>query len=671
VTNQKTLTEYPEGIKESSIESCLEYFKEHEVIACDSETEGLDPIKHKIITFQIGDEDNQYVIDCYTVDIRIFKELLETKTTIFQNAKFDLGFLYSVGIVPTKVKDTFLAECVLHTGDKIVRKGLYDLVLRQFGVELDKSIRGNIKDEGLTTEVIIYAADDVKYLIPIIEKQEKDLRAEDLFKVYVLENEMVRVVAYVEHCGFKINIPKWKKKMLEDSQKRKNAEDILNSWVIKNMPKYTKSVVQLDLFDESHDTECDILWSSSKQVIPLMEDLGVNTFTFDSRTKRMRNSIEEDVIKPQSDVTPLIDLFLEFQSCAKVVSTYGDNILKQIHPDGRLRTRFTQIMNTGRMSSGGGDRKMKVKFTNFQNIPRVPEKKHRKKEVYERECFTCEPGNNLIVSDYTGQEQIVFANFSLDSKILEFYDKGFKDMHSFVASKMFKELSTLPLEEIKKNHAEKRYIAKTAGFAMLYGGSAGTLSRNLSIPFVEAEEIYNSYFSAFPGVKNYFKKVAKKALSAGHIKHNTILGRKTRIIFYDEYKRKLQKLDDEYWKTYREEKAANSDLYKETLKKEVREFFQDQGRIERMSYNYPIQGSSADITKIACVRLFKYLEKNDLLFKVLMPSIIHDEIVLECSEEMSEEMSKVLKDCMVKAGEYYCKRVPLTAVPMVTKVWEH
>jgi DNA polymerase I-like protein with 3'-5' exonuclease and polymerase domains len=116
-------------------------------------------------------------------------------------------------------------------------------------------------------------------------------------------------------------------------------------------------------------------------------------------------------------------------------------------------------MNTGRLSSGqkGAPKRGMPQMPNMQNIP---------SDNRTRGCFQAEKGNVLIVSDYSGQEQIVLANKSLDDDLLEFYAKGLGDMHSFIASKIFPELGDLSLDEIKDNHKGKRQIAKGAGFAI-------------------------------------------------------------------------------------------------------------------------------------------------------------------------------------------------------------
>lgn len=95
------------------------------------------------------------------------------------------------------------------------------------------------------------------------------------------------------------------------------------------------------------------------------------------------------------------------------------------------------------------------------------------------------------------------------------------------------------------------------------------------------------------------------------------------------------------------------------------------GDIERMSLNYPIQGTSADITKLAGIYFFRYLEQNNLVFKVLMPNVVHDEWIVECEESKSQEISEILKSCMEEAGKLFCPVVKLSADPQITDYWQH
>jgi DNA polymerase-1 len=156
----------------------------------------------------------------------------------------------------------------------------------------------------------------------------------------------------------------------------------------------------------------------------------------------MKDSIDKKVLGPQKKKHPIISTYIEFTEHQKVVSTYGENWFDYINKaTGRIHSNYQQIMNTGRLSSGQkGDKKKGLpQLPNMQNIP---------SDSRTRSCFQSQKGNTLIVSDYSGQEQIVLANKSLDKDLLYFYSSGLSDMHSFIASKIFPELVGLSLDEI-------------------------------------------------------------------------------------------------------------------------------------------------------------------------------------------------------------------------------
>ena len=458
VTNQASLFSAP-GYSLATVEESLEYLKQLDVIGFDTETMGLDPHTKELLSMQLGNEERQYVVDCKTVDPRKYKELLETKELIMHNTKFDLRFLYYYKIVPVKVFDTFLVERILTTGIDTVRRSLDAVVYRYCKIELDKTVRGHIHREGLSTRVIKYAADDVKYLHQVKRKQEVSLKENNLTRTASLDNEFVSVLAYIEFCGFFMNRDQWKIKCDEDLKDLQVVKEQLDKFVLDNSDKYPHLIDnQLSLFEDG--VRCKINWASSHQVIPFMQSLGVDTLTKDKDTGLMKHSIDKKVLGPQKKKHPIISTYIEFTEHQKVVSTYGENWFEYINSaTGRIHSNYTQVMNTGRLSSGQkGDKKRGMpQLPNMQNIP---------SDSRTRSCFQSEPGNLLIVSDYSGQEQIVLANKSADDDLLEFYAKGLGDMHSFIASKIFPELSNLTLDEIKDNHKAKRQIAKGAGFAI-------------------------------------------------------------------------------------------------------------------------------------------------------------------------------------------------------------
>jgi len=665
VTNQRSAFT-PIGYSIVSVDESLKYLNELNSIAFDTETRGFDPYTCGLISAQFGDGNKQYVVDCETVDINLYKNLLETKEIIMQNAKFDLRFLYYKGIVPVKVFDTMLAERILTTGDDRARRALDFLTYKYCKKEMDKTIRGNIHREGLSTRVIKYAADDVKYLHEIQRKQMVQINSKGLSRTMSLDNNYVRVLAYIEYCGVFLDSEKWQAKCDEDKENMSGIKDQLDKYVLDNSDKYPEFINrQLTLFENG--VSCNINWNSEKQVVPLMKKLGVNTKVKDRNSGLMKDSLDKKVLGSQKDKFELVKTYLKYKEYQKEVSTYGENFFDYINPvTGRIHTNYTQIMSTGRLSSGQKGQKKKgiAQKPNMQNIPA---------DERTRNCFTAQKENGvLIVSDYSGQEQIVLANKSKDKDLLNFYRKGLGDMHSFVASKIFPELANISLSDIKAKHKDKRQIAKGAGFAINYGGTGITIATNLSLPLEKGEEVYKAYFKAFPGLAQYFKSEKQKALNLGYIQFNEVSNRKCFIWFYEEYKRLHEELySGDFWTVYKTEKKRNSEKFNTELKPKVREYFIKKGDIERMSLNYPIQGSSADITKLAGIYMFRYLEENKLLFKVLMPNVVHDELHLECPKDMAENLATMLKECMERAGDKFCKTIKLKAEPCITAVWAH
>lgn len=172
---------------------------------------------------------------------------------------------------------------------------------------------------------------------------------------------------------------------------------------------------------------------------------------------------------------------------------------------------------------------------------------------------------------------------------------------SFVASKIFPDLSGLSLDDIKDNHKGKRQIAKSAGFAINYGGTGITIAQNLSIPLEEGEQVYKEYFKAFPGLANYFKQEKARALALGYIQFNNVSGRKCFIPFFDEYQKLHKEIYDTegFWESYKLEKSMDSTIFKNHFKPKVREYFMKKGDIERMSLNYPKRMGPYSVMNIA------------------------------------------------------------------------
>lgn len=263
-----------------------------------------------------------------------------------------------------------------------------------------------------------------------------------------------------------------------------------------------------------------------------------------------------------------------------------------------------------------------------------------------RKCFTAPKNHKIVNADYSGQENICLANVSLDPNILEFYDKGLDDMHSYNASKVFPEISHLSLKKIKNEHSDKRQIAKSVSFALAYGGNGYTISNNLGVSPERGEEIYNAYFEAFPKLKKFFDKTINESMSRGFIIIDPITNRKF-------YFKEFDKLN----------------FYKKN--KQFSKYYSLKGKYERACLNYIIQGAAGSITKLAAIYFYNWIKDNNLWNKVAITNLVHDEINVECKENISKKVAKALEKCMIKGGKLWCTRVPLNAEAAITDYWTH
>lgn len=647
VSNQKNAFD---GIfNQISLTEALEKLSTLTNISNDTETEGLSCHTKQLLTIQLGNKYFQIVFDISSYQGQVPKELKDFMnefegTWILQNAKFDLQFYYKQGIILKHIYDTMLAEYIITLGLQEGGRDLKTIAKKYCNVDLDKSIRGEIVTKGLNSRVIQYAAYDVVYLEDIMEQQLKIIKAGKLQNALTLDNEAVKWLAYVEYCGIKLDWDKWKEQSLRNIDTMNQKKQQINQWLWDN--NYKEYFDCFDLF--TSDPHCIINWDSAQQVIPVFEKIGINcTVKIKGESKK---TVEEKSLKNQIDKFPILKLFYDYKGIKKLTSTYGlsweNAINKNTH---RIHTTYRQIMNTGRTSCGDS----KLNYPNLQNLPN---------DKFTRSCFIAEPGNKLIAVDYCGQESIVLANFANDESLIDFYRKGLEDMHSYVAFLLFPELQTKPQEEltnedlelIKKNHKQLRQIAKTAEFAINYGGNGDTIAKNVNCSKEQGKKVYENYFKVFSGLKKYYTKVMNNTRVKGFIEYNPITKRKFFI--------KPHSVFREY----------QVDGYNNYLPTDLqKEFNKEEAEIQRLSQNYPIQGSSSDISKLAGCYFFKEIINNSWFNVVKIVNFVHDEFVVECPENITEEVSQSLINCMKKAGSVFCKTIPLDADAAIGDYWIH
>lgn len=660
VTKQQSLWT-SDRYKVISAEEALELLAPLSVVELDTETMGLDPYTKELLTVQLGCAEFQVVIDCTSVDIHLFKEYMENPQRMFLgwNIKFDLKFLYHQRIVPLRVYDGYLAEKLLWLG---YPAGMHEMSLKAasinyLGVDMDKSVRGKIIQTGLTEDVIVYAAGDVSYLGKIRDKQLIELEKKGLLKAIDFENEFVKCLAYIEYCGAKLDVDKWKIKMATDLNNLEKYEAELNEWVEESeySSKYCSVNIQGDLFN-GFDTKprCHINWTSSQQVIPLFEELGLNLKVLDKKTKHYKKSVDIKVVEPQASKSPLIPIYIKYKKAAIIVSTFGQKFLNLINPvTGRIHANFNQLgTDTGRLSSTE---------PNLQNLPH---------DAQTRACFVSDKGNRWISADYSGQESYLMASMANDEAMLDELINGSGDLHSLTAKMVFQQIPRdMPLKDIKKNFKDLRQEAKGYEFCFNYGGQDSTLIRNYGLDAKRAKEIYENYMSGFAGLKRYqdFRRI--DVMRKGYILLSPITGHKAYIYDYDELRMQMEKQDDpDFWAYYREMKQENPEC--DTVQG-IRRLARRKAESEKQSINYPIQAAGALCFKLASIKLFNWLLKNGLLFKVKYCIPVHDEINLEAPDEISEEVADILVKCMVSAGKPFCTRAHLGADVEIGDHWIH
>lgn len=319
------------------------------------------------------------------------------------------------------------------------------------------------------------------------------------------------------------------------------------------------------------------------------------------KTKTKQYSTSEDVLAELADRHPIIPLILDYRTLRKLLNTYVEALPEMVNPNtGRLHTTFNQALAaTGRLSSVN---------PNLQNIPIRTE---RGREI--RKAFIPRDENHVIVSaDYSQIELRIMAHMSGDENMMDAFVNA-EDIHTATASKIY----NVPLQEVTR---EMRNSAKTANFGIIYGISAFGLSQRLKIPRKEAAQLIEGYFTTFPHVKKYMEISIQAGKSLGYVK--TLFGRR-------------RHLPDIV--------SANATV---------------RSMAERNAINSPIQGTAADIIKLAMINIDRALRKSNMKSEMILQ--VHDELVFDVPVGELEELKNLVKSEMESA-------VQLT-VPLLVEV---
>ena len=354
-------------------------------------------------------------------------------------------------------------------------------------------------------------------------------------------------------------------------------------------------VLEKQIYDEAGGTPFNIL--SPKQVGDILFDR-MKIVDKPKKTKTGQYVTSEDVLESLRAEHKIVDLILQYRGLKKLLGTYVDALPQLVNPKtGKIHTSFNQTVTaTGRLSSSN---------PNLQNIPVRDEDG---KEV--RKAFIPEPGCKFFSADYSQIELRIMAHLSQDENMIEDFKLG-HDIHAATAAKVFHK----PIDQVTKAERSK---AKTANFGIIYGISAFGLAQRMGVSRTEAKELIENYFKTYSGIKNYMDKSIEQARAKGYIE--TILKRKRYL--------------------------PDINSHNATVR----------GFAERNAINAPIQGSAADIIKIAMIAIYRRFRQENIKSTMILQ--VHDELNFNVVPGEEEKVEKIVIEEMQKA---WPMSVPLIA----------
>jgi DNA polymerase-1 len=522
----------------------------------------------------------------------------------------------------------------------------------------------------------------VVYLQDIRKAQLQVAESRNCKKAFIVENRFVPAIAYLEWCGIHLDEEKWKAKMENDQKYLDECLEKLNRYVVTHTllkDKFVSSYTQLDLFQQSDTTlpSCSVNWDSPSQVVSVCLTLGFNTKTFDKKTKKEKDSVEEKQLSVQKGIDDeFLKLYLDYKGAVKTVSSYGQGHLNLINPDtGRLHTQFKQIGTvTGRMSSGStaknrdlairkGLKANDVGFVNLQNLPA-----RGKQGEITRACFTSEPRNVFISSDFSSEESRVQADVWNEKTLLDAFANGV-DTHNLYAKLCFPdELKDVDVKDVKKVRPDLRQAAKSAEFAVGYGSDGSSIAATIGMPIEKAKDMVAGILKGMPGMASYKKKTGKFLKDNGYIIINPITGHRVYWPEWSQWKAVEDTFTTDFWNDYKAFHQGTNDAVCKKVRKHMKEGHEWFGK---NVLNYPIQGGSAVVLKQAAADLFEWVVKHGYFNKILFCVFVHDELDVECPKKIAEKFAKVMEKTMEDAAAMYYHKLKIPSESSIGLYWIH
>ncbi len=505
--------------------------------------------------------------------VTALRPILENPDTekIGQNVKFDLIVLANAGInLAGPITDTMILSYLLESGER--NHNLDDLSQRLLNHKMIpiSELIGKGKQQISMDMVDIrkaadYAVEDADAAWRLEAILKATIVEEGLWNLYAeLERPLVGVLAAMERAGIAVDVDRLKRLSKEFQSRLESLE--------------TEIVKQAG---------CEFNIASGPQLRKILfEDLKLPVR---QKTPGGEPSTAQDVLEELAALHPLPRLIIEHRGLSKLKSTYLDALPQLVHPDGRVRASFNQVVAaTGRLSSSD---------PNLQNIPVRTEDGRQIRQAF----VPGAPGWELLTADYSQIELRVLAHFSRDRALVQAFESD-QDIHTVVAAKIF----GVPEKDV---NSERRRVAKTVNFGVIYGLSAFGLASRLGISQTEAAAFIESYFQQYSGVDAFITRVLEEAQAKGRVE--TILGRR---------------------------RAING--IKSTTGR-------SRNVAERTAINTVIQGSAADLIKRAMIDVTTAIKSRGLKARMLLQ--IHDELVFEAPSSEIETLAPIVREAMTEA----------------------
>lgn len=613
---------------------------------------GLDPYLSKIRTIQFATDDVAFVFDLDNVNIQVLNELWQ-KPLVFHNAKFDVKFLLHAGAKPNRVGCTLLMDLILNGGGS--GKKLSDLSKVYLEIEISKEEQISDWSGELSPSQITYAALDAAIVKRICHKLLKELNKRNMTSIALIFNKAILATASMELAGIPFDWSKHRE-IVEEWQKEFNIleQSIRDDLQIVNMN--SSKELQQKFYDHFIKNKYEI--TTGKNGLP---KLG-----------------KKELAKHKND--PLITRYLQYTCLKTKLSTFGNSLSALANP---VTNRIHPNLMHGRARTG----RFATCKPNTQNFPNG---------TFKASIKPC-AGNIFVVADYSQIELRLIAIIANEDSMLEAYRNG-EDLHRLTASRIL----NIPLEHVTK---KQRTCAKAVNFGFIYGQKEGgfiKVAKNdygIEVSFDEAKDYRNAFFSNYPNIALWHHEIATSIRQTGairtlngwerrfsaetdkmimekeknlerkllqinnfklklnkeerlregyqeriqknpnNIRNQTLFAKKDDLI--NELKSKLAKLDHESKDLARRVKLAKSEQNVVHIPKQLDEY----RNILFSAYNLPIQGLGCELMAIALAKTYNSLKNTSA--KII--NCVHDEIIVECTDNEAERVCQKLRDSMFNA----------------------